>query len=80
MNGPVDLNSDPLDTVRAILAEHLPGVEVRGFCSRPTWAAKCYSDLDLVVAGCGKLDRRALSLRKEVGEESQSSLWTDLLR
>ena len=51
----IDLSPQHLQTVRAILGQHVPNCEVRAFGSRVSGAAKSYSDLDLaVVAGSKK--------------------------
>ena len=47
----LDLSPRQLDILRAILARHVPGREVRAFGSRVTGRAWRYSDLDLVVMG-----------------------------
>ena len=52
----VDLNPNHLETVKGILAEHVPECEVRAFSSRATKTAKDYSDLDLAVVGGEPLD------------------------
>jgi len=47
----LDLSADHLETVRRILACHVPGREVRAFGSRVTGRAWRYSDLDLLIMG-----------------------------
>ena len=66
----IDLNPNHLGTVKAILAEHVPGCEVWAFGSRVTWTAKDYSDLDLAIVGEAPLDAGTLSRLKEAFEES----------
>ncbi len=75
----IDLNSHHLETVNAILAEHVPDCEVRAFGSRATWTAKDYSDLDLAVVGEGPLDWKALGRLKEDFEESNLPMRVDVL-
>ena len=57
----IDLNPNHLETVRQILAEHVPACEVRAFGSHVTWTANDYSDLDLAVVGVAALDRGTLA-------------------
>ena len=47
----IGVTPEELAEIRRILAEHLPGCEVRAFGSRVTGQAKSYSDLDLAVVG-----------------------------
>ena len=75
----IDLNPHYLETVNAILAEHVPKCEVRAFGSRATWTAKDYSDLDLAVVGKGPLDWKALGRLKEAFEESNLPMRVDVL-
>ena len=46
---PIDIRPADLETVRRILREHVPAVEVRAFGSRVSWNARETSDLDLAV-------------------------------
>ena len=75
----IDLNPNHLETVKRILAEHLPGCEVRAFGSHATWTAKDYSDLDLAVVGNGPIDSRALARLKAGLEESDLPMRVDVL-
>ena len=47
--GAIDIRPADLETVRRILREHVPAVEVRAFGSRVSWNARETSDLDLAV-------------------------------
>ena len=47
----IDLSPNHLATVKAILAEHVPGCKVRALGSRATWTSKDNSDLDLAIVG-----------------------------
>lgn len=47
----IDLPPEYLAEVERILAEHVPGLEVRAFGSRVEGRARQYSDLDLAVSG-----------------------------
>ena len=75
----IDLRPDHLDTVRRILAEHVPECEVRAFGSRAAWTAKDYSDLDLAVVSAGPLHWRTLGRLKEAFEESSLPMRVDVL-
>ncbi|MCY4413150.1 MAG: restriction endonuclease subunit S [Caldilineaceae bacterium] len=75
----IDLNPNHLETVRQILAYHVPACEVRAFGSRVTWNANDYSDLDLAVVGVTALDRSTLARLKEAFEESDLPMQVDVL-
>jgi predicted nucleotidyltransferase len=68
-----------METVKRILAEHVPDCEVRAFGSRVTETAKRYSDLDLAVVGARALERDALRRLKEAFEESDLPFRVDVL-
>ncbi len=46
---PIDIHPTDLETVRRILREHVPTLEVRAFGSRVAWKARETSDLDLAL-------------------------------
>ncbi len=46
---PIDVRPADLDTVRRILREHVPALEVHAFGSRAAWNAREASDLDLAL-------------------------------
>ena len=46
---PIDVRPADLDTVRRILREHVPALEVHAFGSRVAWNARETSDLDLAL-------------------------------
>ena len=46
---PIDIGPADLETIRRILCEHTPGLEVRVFGSRVSWTARETSDLDLAL-------------------------------
>ncbi len=75
----IDLNPHHLETVKRILAEHLPGCEVRAFGSRATWTAKEHSDLDLAVVGSKPLDWERHCLVREAFEESDLPIRVDVV-
>jgi uncharacterized protein len=45
----LEISEAQLGSLKAVIANRLPGLEVRAFGSRVTGRAKPYSDLDLVV-------------------------------
>ena len=67
----LDIKPDELAEVRRILAEHLPGCEVRAFGSRVTGRAKPYSDLDLAVVGPGIIHWNDLGKLTEAFQETE---------
>ena len=75
----IDITPTQLETVKRILAELVPGYEVRAFGSRVTPAAKDYSDLDLAVVGASPLDSDTLRLLQEAFEESDLPIRVDVL-
>lgn len=75
----IDLNPNHLQTVKRILAEHLPGREVRAFGSRATWTAWDYSDLDLAVVSPEPLDWKVRSSVREAFEESDLPIRVDVV-
>ena len=79
MTSAIDLNPNHLDIVERILAEHVPGCEVRAFGSRAAWTARDYSDVDLAVVGDGPLHWRTLSRLREAFEESRLPMRVDVL-
>ena len=79
MSRTIDLNPNHFATVERILAEHVPGCEVRAYGSRATWTAKDYSDLDLAVVGEAPSHWRTLSRLKEAFEESRLPMRVDVL-
>jgi len=75
----IDVTPIHLETIKRILAEHVPDCEVRAFGSRVTWTAKDYSDLDLAVVGARALDPDVLRRLKEAFEESNLPFRVDVL-
>lgn len=75
----IDVNPNHLETVKRILAEHVPECEVRAFGSRVDWTAKDYSDLDLVVVCDDALDPDVLRRLRETFEESDLPFRVDVL-
>lgn len=79
MNRPVSRKPDHLEAIKAILTDHVSGVEVRTFVSGVTWNANDYRDLNLVVIGDGKLDRRMHCGLKETIEDSNRPMQVNVL-
>ena len=75
----IDLSPHHLETVKRILAEHVPDCEVRAFGSRATWTAWEYSDLDLAVVSHEPLDRRTSANLREALEESDLPIRVDVV-
>jgi predicted nucleotidyltransferase len=75
----LDLRDDHLHIVMSILADVIPGVEVRAFGSRVLGTAKRCSDLDLVVVGASRLDWKSMARLKAVFEESDLPFRVDIL-
>ena len=75
----IDLNPKHFETVQHILAQHVPGCEVRAFGSRVKWTAKDYSDLDLAVVGSQPLSWRQRGQLTEAFEESDLPMRVDVL-
>ena len=75
----IDLNPHHLDTVRAILAEHVPDCEVMAFGSRAAWTAHERSDLDLAVACGERAADGAITRLREAFEDSDLPIRVDVL-
>lgn len=75
----IDVPPEHLETVKRILAEHVPDCEVRAFGSRVTGTAKDYSDLDLAIVCDDKLDPDTLRLLREAFEESDLPFRVDVV-
>lgn len=75
----LELSPSQRDTVRRILARHVPQREVRAFGSRVTGRAWRYSDLDLVVIGAEPLSDLTLANLRADFEDSDLPFRVDLL-
>ncbi len=75
----IDLQPDHLALVQTILAQHLPQAEVRVFGSRVRDTARPYSDLDLVVVGQAKINRKTLHRLQEAFADSDLPCRVDVL-
>jgi predicted nucleotidyltransferase len=75
----IDLPAEHLALVARLLAEHVPGCEVRAFGSRVDGTAKPFSDLDLAIAGEDGPDEAALDRLREAFEESDLPIRVDVI-
>jgi uncharacterized protein len=75
----IDLAPQHIETVKRILAEHVPDCEVRVFGSRVGLTAKDYSDLDLAVVGAQSLDTDVMRHLNEAFQESDLPIRVDVL-
>ena len=75
----IDVSYEHLETVKRILANHVPNCEVRAFGSRVTGKAKSYSDLDLAIVCDKRLDFDTLRLLKEAFETSDLPFRVDVI-
>lgn len=75
----LDLSPGQLAIVKATLAAHLPGLEVRAFGSRVRGCAGEFSDLDLVVLTDAPLDFDLLGRLRDAFSESDLPFKVDVL-
>jgi len=75
----IDIAEGHLETIKLLLAQHVPDCEVRAFGSRVTGRAKSYSDLDLAVVCQQPVDADRLRHLKEAFEESTVPFRVDVL-
>lgn len=75
----IDLKSEYLETVKHILAEHMPEYEVLAFGSRVTGNVKEFSDLDLVIMTDRPLPLRRMARLKEAFSESNLPIKVDVV-
>ena len=75
----IDIKLAHLQTIKRILAEHVPDCEVRAFGSRVRGKVKGYSDLDLAVVCQNDLRAERLRHLKEAFEESDLPFRVDVL-
>lgn len=76
----IKLTDEELATVRAILARHIPGIEVWAFGSRVHGRRlRKFSDLDLAVISEEPLDAGTLSDLKEALSESDLPMMVDIV-
>ncbi len=71
MSKRIGISPEQLQTVQAILRDHLPkGVHAWAFGSRVTWTAKPFSDLDLAVEGPAPIPSDIMAKLAEAFSES----------
>ncbi len=75
----IEISPEELESVRAILARHVPEREVRAFGSRVSGPAKKFSDLDLAVMGEGPLPPSILADLEEDFRESDLPFKVDIV-
>jgi predicted nucleotidyltransferase len=75
----IDLQPHHFEIVKTILAKHMPSAEIRAFGSRVTGSARSYSDLDLVIVGPAKINRKSLYRLEEAFEASDLPFRVDVL-
>ncbi|MDF1761602.1 MAG: nucleotidyltransferase domain-containing protein [Coxiellaceae bacterium] len=75
----LDLKPEHIETVKAILNKHLPGVPVKAFGYRVTGKEKKYSDLDLVIMGEGTIDNKLLNEIKFEFSDSDLPIMVDII-
>jgi len=75
----LDISSQHLATVKAILSDFVPDCVVWAFGSRCNGTARKFSDLDLCVCGKEKLDWKLLANLKDALMESDLPFRVDVL-
>ena len=76
---PVDIAPADLETVRRILYEHVPGLEVRAFGSRVLWTARATSDLDLALMTAEPLNIARMAALKAAFTDSSLPFRVDIM-
>ncbi len=75
----IETSPGDLETVKKILAEYVPGFEVRVFGSRLIGQAKSYSDLDIAVVGKDKMAQTVFIKLKDAFQESNLPFRVDVI-
>jgi len=75
----IDLDSQSLAEIRAILYRFVPHCEVRVFGSRVGGNAQRYSDIDLAIVGQEPLGRDAMEELKDAFAESDLPIQVDVV-
>ena len=76
---PIDIGPAELETVRSILREHVPELEVRAFGSRVSWTARATSDLDLALMTDQPLSIARMAELRAAFTESELSFRVDIV-
>ena len=77
--GSVDAAPTDLETVRRILREHAPELEVRAFGSRVSWTARETSDLDLALMTNEPLDAARMAVLRSAFTDSRLPFRVDVV-
>jgi predicted nucleotidyltransferase len=75
----IDLEPGHLETVRRILAAHVPGATVLAFGSRVRGTARPHSDLDLAVAAASPLPLAQLEALRDAFAASDLPMLVDVV-
>jgi len=75
----IELTPEQIETVRRILVQYVPGLEVRIFGSRVDGRAKPYSDLDLALMTEQPLPLRTAALLRDAFSESDLPFKVDIV-
>ena len=75
----IDIGLADLETVRRILREHTPELEVRAFGSRVSWTARGASDLDLALMTAEPLNVARMAALKAAFTESDLPFRVDIV-
>ena len=75
----IDIGPTDLETVRRLLHEHAPMLEVRAFGSRVSWTARGASDLDLALMTTEPLDIGRMAALKAAFTESDLPFRVDIV-
>lgn len=75
----LEITAEQLAEVLLILADHVPGCEVRAFGSRVTGQAKPWSDLDLAVVGPARIHWNELGKLSEAFQSSNLPFRVDVM-
>ena len=76
---PVDISPADLETVRRVLREHVPGLEVWAFGSRVSWTARETSDLDIALMTTEPLNVMCLAEIREAFVQSDLPFRVDIV-
>ena len=76
---PIDIGPSDLGTVRRVLREHVPGLEVWAFGSRVSWTARGTSDLDIALMTTEPLDAMRLAEMREAFVQSDLPFRVDIV-
>ena len=75
----INVTPGEMEIILSILAEFVPGCEVRVFGSRIKESCKPYSDIDLAIVGRERLEQSLMFAMREKFQESELTFRVDLL-